>query len=677
MSTTASAKQQELEEQLARLLSMMELRQQRQEQLAQEQQQRQDEQFGRLLEEQQQQGKLLMKQQREAEEQMGALKDDLEQTKGAMEGRFLATEASLEGMHRELTEKLQAGQASLRKELQEELRTELRELRSSEEERRREPRAETGPFVPLRPSAAEFIPSMTPLPTGTDGSVSRAGATQRPPLYDGRSSWDAYITQFEMLAQLNHWTEMEKATLLAVSLRGAASTVLSNLPADRRSDYRALVTALENRFGTAHQAELHRMKLRNRTRKREESLAELMEDIERLARLAYPDAAPAMLELLAKDQFIDSLTDEDTKLRIRQNRPETLQQALEAALELESYQLASRHRAIPVRSAQLDCESGYTQSRPWRRTRPSGVSYDVLEELQQCVNRMQQLFQECMKSQGQRSPTKRNSRRSPQSRKQLTCWSCGEAGHIRRNCKKGTNKSTPPRAESEKLSRQISTPTENLTTSVVHGAENPFAVGSVEDHPCHLTIDTGSNISIIRPDVLSKQKQTLIQPVSQSIRTVTGEKVPIQGKGDLCVKIGSQEGVHPMWVADIQDECILGLDFLELHGCMVDFGDNVLHISGEEIPLQKMGSCSLAQVKAYRTVLDTTVSLPPHSECVAKVAELQSGGAKELHRLNTTSALQGVLVGRMWVDSHKPKAKSVCNNLEVMETELHVLEPLS
>ena len=50
------------------------------------------------------------------------------------------------------------------------------------------------------------------------------------------------------------------------------------------------------------------MKLRTQTRKRDESLAELMEDIERLARVrvAYPDAAPGMLELLAKDQFIDS-----------------------------------------------------------------------------------------------------------------------------------------------------------------------------------------------------------------------------------------------------------------------------------------------------------------------------------------------------------------------------------
>ena len=52
-----------------------------------------------------------------------------------------------------------------------------------------------------------------------------------------------------MLSQLNHWTETEKATLLAVSLRGAALTVLSNLTSERRGDYRALVIAMEKHFG--------------------------------------------------------------------------------------------------------------------------------------------------------------------------------------------------------------------------------------------------------------------------------------------------------------------------------------------------------------------------------------------------------------------------------------------
>ena len=118
--------------------------------------------------------------------------------------------------------------------------------------------------------------------------------------------------------------------------------------------------------------------------------------------------------------------------------------------------------------------------------------------------------------------------------------------------------------------------------------------------------------------------------------------------------------MHPMWIADIQDECILGLDYLELHGCMVDLADSVLHINGEEVPLQKT-SCSLAETKTYRAVLDSTVSLPPHSECVAlaKVPGLQSGGAKwgilEPHRNETTSA-QGVLVGRTLIDLHQSTA---------------------
>ena len=38
------------------------------------------------------------------------------------------------------------------------------------------------------------------------------------------------------------------------------------------------------------------------------SLAELAEDVEHLVRLAYPEAAEAMVEVLAKDQFVDAST---------------------------------------------------------------------------------------------------------------------------------------------------------------------------------------------------------------------------------------------------------------------------------------------------------------------------------------------------------------------------------
>jgi len=41
-----------------------------------------------------------------------------------------------------------------------------------------------------------------------------------------------------------------------------------------------------------------------------------------------------------------------------------------------------------------------------------------------------------------------------------------------------------------------------------------------------------------------------------------------------------------MWVADITDECILGLDFLD-NGCQVDLKQGILLVAEEKVPLQQ------------------------------------------------------------------------------------------
>lgn len=79
--------------------------------------------------------------------------------------------------------------------------------------------------------------------------------------------------------------------------------------------------------------ELNRSWLKARRRRREENLAELAEDVERLVCLAYPEAAESMV--LAKDQLVDAVPDEHMHLRIRQNKPTTLRDALGLVLELE------------------------------------------------------------------------------------------------------------------------------------------------------------------------------------------------------------------------------------------------------------------------------------------------------------------------------------------------------
>ena len=84
---------------------------------------------------------------------------------------------------------------------------------------------------------------------------------------------------------MNRWSDAEKAAYLAISLRGPAATVLTNLPPEQHRSYEALTTALDTRFGLSHQTELNRMRLKARTRRRDESLAELAEDVEHLVRL--------------------------------------------------------------------------------------------------------------------------------------------------------------------------------------------------------------------------------------------------------------------------------------------------------------------------------------------------------------------------------------------------------
>ena len=283
----------------------------------------------------------------------------------------------------------------------------------------------------LRPTALEFVPGTCSGPEvqGVEATVGGASLTrpiQRPAFYDGRTTWDAYHAQFEMLAEVNGWTIQEKATFLAVNLKGPALTVLSNLPQEQRYDYAALVGALEARFGTAHQAELNRMRLKNRVRRREEGLPELAEDVERLARLAYPGASPPMLEVLAKDQFVDALPDEDMRLRIRQSRPSSLRATLEAALELESYQLASRQRSKPVREVVVAHGGQNRSERQSTATRPEAG--DAATQLEEVARTLQQCVERLTSTQAPRGRPRRPN-------KTLVCWECGEKGHRRRDCK--------------------------------------------------------------------------------------------------------------------------------------------------------------------------------------------------------------------------------------------------
>ena len=319
-------------------------------------------------------------------------------------------------------------------------------------------------------------------PTGDDVPV-RGTTGIRPGIYDGSSSWEDYQAQFEVVAELHGWSPAVMAMCLAASLRGEAQAVLADLNIHARRDYPALVNALSRRFDPAHQTEVFRIQLKNRTRRKEEALPELAQEIRRLTRQAYPGAPSEVQGLMAKDHFMDALDDPEVRLAVYQARPRTLDEALRVSLEMEAFQKVERQRNFSGRKALRAVEG------PNQREQTSGantnkegesVSSAIAESMkvyQSALGDMQSMLKslkdevQALKGkmtqgpgpgQGRRwSKGPAGSDRGPSRTEDGVpiCFRCRKPGHFRRDCPEGQ------KAQPDPEETQNSVPTENSQLS--------------------------------------------------------------------------------------------------------------------------------------------------------------------------------------------------------------------
>jgi hypothetical protein len=174
----------------------------------------------------------------------------------------------------------------------------------------------------------------------------------KPQLFDGNIDIDEYLTQFNIVAEINGWNNHEKALYLASSLSGVARSLLSELENEQRTNYDTLVRALFNRFGSINRAEIFRSKLKSRYQEKGETLPELAQNIRKLTRLAYPSASTEVVEILAIEQFTEAINDSDIRLRLREQGLKTMSEVETLAVKLEAHRIADRQRNRMVGSVQ-------------------------------------------------------------------------------------------------------------------------------------------------------------------------------------------------------------------------------------------------------------------------------------------------------------------------------------
>jgi len=97
-----------------------------------------------------------------------------------------------------------------------------------------------------------------------------------------------------------------------------------------------------------------------------------------------------------------------------------------------------------------------------------------------------------------------------------------------------------------------------------------------------MIVDTGAEKTIMRPDVLNARDY---HEEPRQLCGVTGHCTPLRGPVEARLGVGGSEEVLPVYVAEMEDPCLLGIDYLMQVGACIDLKKRKLRIREKEVPL--------------------------------------------------------------------------------------------
>ena len=444
--------------------------------------------------------------------------------------------------------------------------------------------------------------------------------------YDGKSSWLDYKSHIEACAELGHWSEDDKALYLAVSLRGQAQSILGDLAGGVPKKYNELITALNERFSPPNQMELHRAQLRERKQRASESLPELGQSIKRLTNLAYHTAPLDVREKLAKEYFIDALTDSDIRLRIKQARPATLNDAIRHAVELEAFvkvEQKSKELKGYLRPMEVDELKELQTDTEFEKL--SKRQDDMQKTMTTMVEEMNELKASSLKQQPSKS---QNQQEVKKEINKVICYECGHSGHFARDCfnkiKNGRGRGRGQgggqvRWQSYHRSSRGATKSQPGRQTVMNktcGNSGIFVKAQICGMKLKLLVDTGATLTIISDSLYkmmenSSGQLSQLKRVQREIISATDEPLLVLGKTDMSIQIGDHVYTQELAIAKLSMDGVLGLDFLNKYNCVVDIVKRTLTIGKEEVPLISEGF-----IGCYRVSVSETCSIPSRSEII-------------------------------------------------------------
>ena len=151
--------------------------------------------------------------------------------------------------------------------------------------------------------------------------------------------------------------------------------------------------------------------------------------------------------------------------------------------------------------------------------------------------------------------------------------------------------------------------------------------GIVSNVPVRFMVDTGAAVSLIREDVwtqLTSMGDIKLETWNKKLVGVEGSPLSVLGATTLDVTLAGTVVSGDFLVAKaLSAEDIMGLDFLEGQGCVINTGQGVIHMKGKAIPLSRetkahvsnvsIKACERLHIPAYSGI-ETLAQIPFEGE---------------------------------------------------------------
>ena len=232
--------------------------------------------------------------------------------------------------------------------------------------------------------------------------------------FNGRTSWESFLTPFERVARACRWSAEDMLFRLTSSLRDeAAEYAFCHIPPEALNSYAALVLALEARFKEKRPIASYLAQLETRRLQTKENVSEFSADIRKLVMKSYPTADERTRETIGVRHFLKGLGDHQTSIAVGMRDPQTIEEA-RAAYETYGSLRDDAARPSRVRAVTIEEDDYVTKKelKSFGEDLVQGITAKFDSALAGMANR----------------------RKNKIPRSQIECYNCHEKGHYASEC---------------------------------------------------------------------------------------------------------------------------------------------------------------------------------------------------------------------------------------------------